>query len=196
MAKKNDTKNKKEETKEPDTKQEAAATQEEADVTAPAQPKAAREDECQKLTAELARLTTELAEEKDRTLRLAAEYDNFRKRTQKEKEASYGDAKAKTLAEILPVLDNFERAAQNSDATLEDYTKGVLMTFGQMMDILKKMGVEPFGEPGEPFDPQIHSAVMHIEDDGLDENVLAEVFQKGYRLGDRILRHAMVKVAN
>lgn len=151
---------------------------------------------CAELAEQADKLKAELEQEKDRALRLAAEYDNFRRRTQKEKEASYGDAKAQTLAELLPVLDNFERAAQNTDASLEDYAKGVQMTFTQMMEILKKLGVEPFGEPNEKFDPNIHNAVMHVDDDALEENVITDVFQKGYRLGDRILRPAMVKVAN
>lgn len=152
--------------------------------------------ECDRLTAEVDALKAQLEQEKDRALRLAAEYDNFRRRTQKEKEASYGDAKAQTLAELLPVLDNFERAAQNTEASLEDYAKGVQMTFNQMIEILKKLGVEAFGEPKEAFDPKIHNAVMHVEDDALEENVITDVFQKGYRLGERILRPAMVKVAN
>lgn len=151
---------------------------------------------CAELAEQVDKLKAELEQEKDRALRLAAEYDNFRRRTQKEKEASYGDAKAQTLAELLPVLDNFERAAQNTEASLEDYAKGVQMTFTQMMEILKKLGVEAFGEPNEKFDPNIHNAVMHIDDDTLEENVITDVFQKGYRIGDRILRHAMVKVAN
>ena len=146
--------------------------------------------------SEVDTLRQELAAEQDKYLRLLAEYDNFRKRSQREKETSYGDAKAQTLSQILPVVDNFERAANNTDASLEDYVKGVTMTFSQMMEILKKLEVEPYGESGESFDPQIHSAVMHVEDEALGENVITDVFQKGYRMGDRILRHAMVKVAN
>lgn len=148
------------------------------------------------VNAEIETLKKQCSEEKDHLVRLAAEYDNFRKRSQREKEAIYGDAKAKTITEILPVVDNFERAANNTDSSLEDYAKGVSMTFTQLMEILKKMNVEAYGESGEQFDPKIHSAVMHIEDEKLDENVITDVFQKGYRMGDRILRHAMVKVAN
>lgn len=153
-------------------------------------------DTADSMQAELEKLKQECAQEKDRFMRLAAEYDNFRKRSQREKETSYGDAKAQTLSQILPVVDNFERAANNTDASLEDYVKGVTMTFSQMMEILKKLEVEPYGESGENFDPQIHSAVMHVEDEALGENIITDVFQKGYRMGDRILRHAMVKVAN
>ena len=138
----------------------------------------------------------EVAEYKDKLLRLTAEFDNFRKRTVKEKEAIAGDSKAIALTELLPVLDNFERAAMNAEADFDSYRKGVEMTFGSFMEVLKKLGVEQFGEPGEQFDPNIHNAVMHCEDENLEENVITDVFSKGYKLGDRVLRHAMVKVAN
>lgn len=137
-----------------------------------------------------------LKEANDKFLRTLAEYDNFRKRSQKEKEAAFGDTKASVLSELLPVLDNFERAVSNKDASLEDYQKGIDMIFGQFNDILKKLGVEQFGEAGDEFDPNIHNAVMHIDDENEKENVIVDVFSKGYRLGDRILRPAMVKVAN
>lgn len=137
-----------------------------------------------------------LKEANDKFLRTLAEYDNFRKRSQKEKEAAFGDSKASVLAELLPVMDNFERAVSNKDASLEDYQKGVDMIFGQFNDIFAKLGVEAFGEKGDEFDPNIHNAVMHIEDENEKENTVVDVFSKGYRLGDRILRPAMVKVAN
>lgn len=158
------------------------------------QPEDNQNDNCENEKIEA--LQKQLTEEKEKYLRLAAEYDNFRKRSQREKESAYGDARAQTVTQILPVIDNFERAAKNTDASMEDYTKGVVMTFDRLMDIFGKLGVEAYGEPGDEFNPEIHSAVMHVEDEELGENVLAEVFQKGYRLGDRILRHAMVKVAN
>ena len=100
------------------------------------------------------------------------------------------------LTEILPVIDNFERASQNKEAGYEDFQKGIDMTFQQLMEIMKKLGVEAFGKEGDPFDPNIHNAVMHVEDETLDENIVTDVFSKGYQLGDRVLRHAMVKVAN
>ncbi|MBR0542709.1 MAG: nucleotide exchange factor GrpE [Clostridia bacterium] len=137
-----------------------------------------------------------LKEANDKFLRTLAEYDNFRKRSQKEKEAAFGDSKASVLAELLPVMDNFERAVSNKDASLEDYQKGIDMIFGQFNDIFAKLGVEAFGEKGDEFDPNIHNAVMHIEDENEKENTVVDVFSKGYRLGDRILRPAMVKVAN
>ncbi len=145
---------------------------------------------------EKVKLQKELDATKEAHIRTLAEYDNFRKRSIKEKEAIAGDSKALTVKELLPVLDNFERAAMNSDTDLESYRKGVEMTFSSFMDVLKKMGVEQFGEPGEQFDPNIHNAVMHCDDENLEENVITDVFSKGYKMGDRVLRHAMVKVAN
>lgn len=145
---------------------------------------------------ETEKLQKELDAAKEAHMRTLAEYDNFRKRSIKEKEAIAGDSKAMALTELLPVLDNFERAAMNAEADFNSYKKGVEMTFGSFMDVLKKLGVEQFGEPGEQFDPNIHNAVMHCDDDSLEENVITDVFSKGYKLGDRVLRHAMVKVAN
>lgn len=141
-------------------------------------------------------LAKELQESQDRYLRLMAEYDNFRKRTAKEKEGIYADATVTAYSGLLPVLDNFERAFESPDASPEDFRKGVEMTQKQLLDVFEKAGVEPFGKPGDPFDPTIHNAVMHVDDDQYGDNEIVEVFQKGYKLGDRILRHAMVKVAN
>lgn len=138
----------------------------------------------------------ELAETKDRLLRTLAEYDNFRKRSQKEKEQTYGDAKASVLTELLPVMDNFDRAANNADADLEDYKKGVEMIFNQFCEVFKKLGVEAFGASGDTFDPNIHNAVMHTEDDAQPENTVTDVFTKGYKMGERVLRPAIVKVVN
>lgn len=142
------------------------------------------------------KLQAQLAETNDKFLRTLAEYDNFRKRSQKEKEAAYGDSKASVLAEFLPVLDNFERAASNKEASLEDYQKGIDMIFTQFNDIFTKLGVEAFGEKGEEFDPNLHQAVMHIDDENENENVIVDVFSKGYKMGERIIRPAIVKVAN
>ena len=137
-----------------------------------------------------------LKEANDKFLRTLAEYDNYRKRSIKEKEAAFGDTKASVLSEFLPVIDNFERAISNKDASLEDYQKGIDMIFNQFTDILGKLGVESYGEVGDEFDPNLHNAVMHIDDENEKENTIVDVFSKGYRLGDRILRPAMVKVAN
>lgn len=144
----------------------------------------------------LATLQKALEEEQNRYLRLMAEYDNFRKRSAREKDGIYTDAKADTFTSLLPVLDNFDRAFENEDASPEDFRKGVEMTRDQVLAIFEKAGVEAYGEAGEPFDPNIHNAVSHIEDPEQGENVLAQVFQKGYKLGDKVLRHAMVVVAN
>ena len=133
--------------------------------------------------------------ERDAHLRLAAEYDNFRKRTVKEKEASYGNGKADAVAKMLPVYDNLERALsqETQDAA---YKKGVEMTMTELVKILNGLGVEIFGNVGESFDPNLHNAVMHIESDELEENTIAAVFQKGFKIGDKVVRFAMVQVAN
>ncbi len=141
-------------------------------------------------------LEKELEEKNNQMLRLAAEYDNFRKRSQREKDAIYGETKAQLIGEMLAVADNFERALANENGTAEDLRKGFEMISKQFDEILAKNGAEKFGEAGEEFDPNIHNAVMHVEDETLGENVIADVFNKGYRLGDRIIRHAVVKVAN
>jgi len=148
-----------------------------------------------KLEEEKAAHAAELAAEKDKYLRLAAEYDNFRRRSQKEKETIYSDAKADTVLKLLPVYDNLERAlkAECADAA---FRKGVEMTMTQLMDIFEKLGVTPIESEGQPFDPAEHNAVMHIEDESFGENVVAEVFQKGFKLNDKVIRFAMVKVAN
>lgn len=145
---------------------------------------------------ELDTLQKALEEEQNRYLRLMAEYDNFRKRSAREKDGIYTDAKADAFTSLLPVLDNFDRAFENEDASPEDFRKGVEMTRDQLLAVFEKAGVESYGEAGEPFDPNLHNAVSHIEDPEQGENVLAQVFQKGYKLGDKVLRHAMVVVAN
>ena len=133
--------------------------------------------------------------EHDSFLRLAADYDNFRKRTAKEKEQSYGSGKADAIAKLLPVYDNLERAlSQNTEDTA--YKKGVEMTMTQLVSIFESMGVEIFGEKGDVFDPNLHNAVMHTEEEGAPENTITLVFQKGFKMGDKIIRFAMVQVAN
>ena len=133
--------------------------------------------------------------EHDAHLRLAAEYDNFRKRTIKEKEASYGNGKADAVAKMLPVYDNLERAL-NQETADAAYKKGVEMTMNELIKIFTSLGVEIFGNVGETFDPNLHNAVMHIENEELPENSLAAVFQKGFKIGDKVVRFAMVQVAN
>lgn len=133
--------------------------------------------------------------ERDAHLRIAAEYDNFRKRTVKEKDAAYGNGRADAVAKILPVYDNLERAL-NQPTEDAAYKKGVEMTMAELVKILNGLGVEIFGTVGETFDPNLHNAVMHTEDESLGENVLAQVFQKGFKIGDKVVRFAMVQVAN
>ena len=133
--------------------------------------------------------------ERDAHLRVAAEFDNFRKRTIKEKEASYGNGKADAVEKLLPVYDNLERAL-NQPCTDEAYKKGVEMTMTQLVGIFSGLGVEIFGNMGDAFDPNFHNAVMHTEDESLGENVISQVFQKGFKLGEKIIRFAMVQVAN
>lgn len=140
-------------------------------------------------------LKKQLTEANDKLLRTLAEYDNFRKRSQKEKEALYTDVKAETISKLLPVADNLERAAM-AEADFESYKKGVQMTLNQFFEILASLGVAPFGEKGESFDPNIHNGVMHEENDELPENTVSDVFMRGYKMGDKIIRHATVKVAN
>lgn len=149
-------------------------------------PEISKEEELQKA----------LDEKNDQFLRICAEYDNFRKRSQKEKQDIYSSSRAEVFKDLLPVLDNFDRAANNKGAGLEDYSKGIDLIFQQFADILKKNGVEAFGEAGDEFDPNIHNAVMSIQDDNFGENTVAEVFSKGYKLGDKVIREAVVKVAN
>ena len=133
--------------------------------------------------------------EHDSFLRLAADYDNFRKRTIKEKEASYGNGKADAVEKLLPVYDNLERAL-NQPTQDEAFKKGVEMTMTQLVGIFAGLGVEIYGNVGDSFDPNLHNAVMHTEDEALGENVISQVFQKGFKLGDKIVRFAMVQVAN
>ena len=133
--------------------------------------------------------------ERDAHLRVAAEFDNFRKRTVKEKEQSYGNGKADTVAKILPIYDNLERAL-NQPTEDAAFKKGVEMTLTELVKILNGLGVEIFGEPGDAFDPNLHNAVMHVENEELGENVIAQVFQKGFKIGEKIVRFAMVQVAN
>lgn len=140
------------------------------------------------------KLQEELDNTKDRLLRLTAEYDNYRKRTIKEKEGIYSDAYVDVLKEIVPILDNLERAI-TADGNIEDLKKGIEMTIKGCQDSFAKLGVEEIDTSGE-FDPNVHNAVMHIEDENLGKNVIAEVFQKGYKKDEKIIRHTMVKVAN
>ncbi len=131
----------------------------------------------------------------DSHLRLAAEFDNFRKRTVKEKEASYGHGKADAVEKMLPVYDNLERAL-NQETADAAYKKGVELTMNELVKIFTNLGVEIYGNVGDAFDPNLHNAVMHIDSDELEENTISQVFQKGFKIGEKIVRFAMVQVAN
>ena len=133
--------------------------------------------------------------EHDSYLRLAADYDNYRKRTAKEKEQSYSNGKADTILKLLPIYDNLERA-MNQDTEDAAYKKGVEMTMNQLKSVLEKLGITEIDALGKPFDPALHNAVMHVEDENFGENTVAEVFQAGFMLGEKVIRFAMVKVAN
>ena len=136
-----------------------------------------------------------LAQAEEKYLRLAAEYDNYRKRTAKEKESAWTNAKAQTVAAFLPVYDNLDRALKQETAD-EAYKKGVEMTMNQLKSVLEKLGITEIDALGKPFDPALHNAVMHVEDENFGENTVAEVFQAGFMLGEKVIRFAMVKVAN
>ena len=156
---------------------------------------AAAESAADERDAVIEELNKKLLEANDKYLRTVAEYDNFRKRSQKEKEAIFSDSKTDIVGKLLPVIDNFERAAL-AETDLESYKKGIEMTVNQLLDVFKSLGVEAFGEKGEEFDPNIHNGVMHIDDENLGENVISEVYMKGYKMGDKVIRHATVIVAN
>lgn len=143
----------------------------------------------------LQQLQEKLDAEHEAHLRLAAEYDNFRKRTQKEKDASYANGKADAIGKLLPVYDNLERAL-NQPTEDAAYKKGVEMTMAELEKIFQGLGVTGFGAVGDSFDPNLHNAVMHTDDESLGENVIAQVFQKGFRMGESVIRFAMVQVAN
>ena len=153
-------------------------------------PESAQED------AALKKLEADLAAANEKFLRLAAEYDNYRKRTAREKEELNGVCKSAVIQELLPVVDNLERALANQTDNLDDYKKGVEMIGAQFYAAFDKLGIEAFGEAGDEFDPNLHNAVMHVEDENLGENAVAAVFSKGYRLGDKLIRPATVQVAN
>ena len=156
--------------------------------------KKAREMEAVKAKLDVAEQNA--AQAKEQLLRMAAEYDNYRKRTAKEKDNLYQDAKADTIKEFLAVYDNLERAVATEGDEDSPHKKGLEMIFHQYQEILKKLGVTEIEAQGQPFDPEKHNAVMHIDDENLGENVVSQVFQAGFLLGDKVIRHAIVQVAN
>ena len=183
---------------------ETKKTDEEVEATAETTPAPEKEPkkkgekkakaELEELKKQIEELTVALEEEKKNHLYLAAEYDNFRRRSQKEKEGIYGDALADAVKEILPLFDNLERAGQYGES--DKVAEGLALIAKMSDEVLAKLGVERFGAKGEKFDANVHNAVMHEENPDLGENEIADVFQVGYRRGDKIIRFAMVKVAN
>lgn len=186
-------------TNQPETAEETAQAAPETEIPAEETVQAAPPDEAPKEEAPkpdpVEELKAKLAAEHDSYLRLAAEYDNFRKRSQKERDNLYTDIKAETVGKFLPVFDNLQRALDQETAD-EAYKKGVEMTMNGLIAIMEGLGVKSFGQVGETFDPQLHNAVMHKEDESLGESVIAEVFQTGFKVGEKVVRHAMVVVAN
>ena len=174
----------------PEVKEEAPAPEEEKKADRKEKKFGKKKDD-----ERVAALESEKAALNDKFLRLAAEYENFRRRSQKEKDALYGDIKADTVTKFLPVYDNLERALKTSTED-EAYRKGVEMIMTQFCTTLEKLGVTPIECLGEKFDPALHNAVMHVDDEEKGENEIVEVFQKGFKLGDKVIRFAMVKVAN
>lgn len=156
--------------------------------------KSSKQTELDSLKSEIEALKNEIKEKDDKYLRLAAEYDNFRRRSREEKDATYSSAMADTVSELLPIIDNLERAADFDDG--EKVKEGLKMIASTVGASLSKLGVEEFGKPGEKFDPNLHSAVLHDEDDSERENEITDVFQKGYKKGSKIIRFAMVKTVN
>lgn len=141
-------------------------------------------------------LEKELADTKEQLLRVTAEYANFRKRSEKEKSETYSYAASNVISELLPVIDNLERAVADENGDYEGLKKGIQLTCDGLFASLDKLGVSAFGEAGDTFDPNFHNAVMHVEDESLGENVITDVFQKGYKLKEKVIRPAMVKTAN
>lgn len=151
-------------------------------------------DEATLFREKIAELEKEIKEKDDKYLRMAAEYDNFRRRSREEREATYAAAECDTVAQLLPIIDNLERATLYDDAL--KVKEGLVMITKATSEVFSKLGCEEFGKVGETFDPNIHNAVMHVEDDAFGEGEIVEVFQKGYRKGKHIIRFAMVKSAN
>lgn len=185
-----------------DTTNPSSAASEEDKNAEPENEKLGRRD-VKKLKNELAEAQKALENEKkrsaelnDKFMRTAAEYDNFRKRSAKERETAYGDAVSDTLTGLLPIIDNLQYAAKYTEGDVDKFIEGVNLILSKLPDTLERLGIKPFGEAGDKFDPSVHNAVMHVEDDSLEEGVITDVLQCGYMYGEKVIRYAMVKVAN
>ena len=176
-----------------EVKEEAVETAEEVKDEAT---ETAEKTEEETLEDKLVKAEEQVKEAQDKWLRQLAEFENFRKRTNQEKQGMYNNGVRDTIEKFLPVVDNFERAVAATEDKESSTYKGIEMILKQMIDVMTAMGVEEIPAEGEPFDPNVHAAVMHIEDESCDDNVVVEVFQKGYKHGDKVIRPAMVKVAN
>ena len=192
-------KDKKAEQTAPEQQEPMEETQAQAETQA-GQPESEAKTEAQSesadpLLTELESLKDQVAQQEDKYLRLAAEYDNYRRRTAKEKDSIWNDAKADAAVAFLPVYDNLERALKQETAD-EAFKKGVEMTMTQLKTELEKLGITEIPALGQTFDPNLHNAVMHVEDENFGENTVCDVFQAGFQLGDKVIRFAMVKVAN
>ena len=176
--------------------EENAEVKEEVEVEAKKEKPEPKKEKKSKANAELEKVKAELESKNDLLLRTAAEFDNFKKRTERERGAVAEFAKANIIKELLPILDNIDRAETLEDKSGEDYIKGIEMIVKQFCSLSEKLGISELAQVGDTFDPNCHEAVMHIEDETLGENVIAEVLQKGYKIGDTVIRPAMVKVAN
>ncbi|MBE6617223.1 MAG: nucleotide exchange factor GrpE [Ruminococcaceae bacterium] len=173
------------------------------EATSDSKEKKEKKSEIKKLKSELEEAKKALEAERakaeeinDKYLRIAAEYDNFRKRTQTERKNVYGEAVADTLGGLLPIIDNLQYAAKYSAGDAEKVAEGLNLILGKLPETLERMNIKAFGEPGETFDPNLHNAILHIDDENLGEGEIVEVLQQGYMYGERVLRYAMVKVAN
>ena len=175
--------------------EEAKKEQDGQEQDTPTEQETAQAGQPEQEKSETELLSEKVNELQDKLMRTMAEYDNFRKRSQREKEAIYPQATAAAVAKFVPILDTFNRAL-GSPCADEEFKKGVEMILHNFIETLTALGVEEFAEAGDPFNPEMHNAVMHIEDENAGQSVIVEVFQRGYKLGDRIVRHAMVKVAN
>ena len=175
-------------------KEEAVEKEIGEDASAEKKKKPSKKDAEKALLDEIEKLKEEIREKDDKFLRMAAEYDNFRRRSREEKDATYEVAMSDTVSEFLAITDNLERAALYDDA--QKVKEGLVMIAKSVESVFSKLGIEEVGAIGEKFDPKLHNAVMHIDDDSFGENEIVEVFQKGYKKGSRIIRFAMVKTAN
>lgn len=192
MSKKENTTPQEDKEKKPSQEPEAPETKPEETAEAAPETYTLTKEQMEKLED----VAKQLASEKDQHLRLAAEYDNYRKRTAREKETLYQDAKTDTISKFLDVYDNLERAVSQEGGEDSPHRKGLEMIFRQLVDILEKMGVTIEDPQGKEFDPEKHEAVMHVDSEELGENIVAQVFQKGFILGDRVIRFAKCQVAN